>query len=68
VRVEIDQALLLEPAQCLAERGGADADRLGERDLGQHRARLEFAGEDELAEPGVGEFALGREAGSARGV
>src|SRR3712207_8360601 len=48
-------------------RSRADADGLGERALGQHRAGLELAGEDELAEMGVGQVALRREGGGPGG-
>ena len=46
VRVEFDQALLLEPAQGLAQGSGADADRPGERGLraGRRRARARRTG------------------------
>ena len=67
VGVELDQALLLEPAQRLAQGSGADADRPGERGLREDGARGELAGQDERADPGVGEVALGREAGSPGG-
>src|SRR5680860_1576475 len=60
MRVELHQPLTHEAPQRFAQRGGADADRLGEHALLQDRAGCERSGEDPLAQTGVGEVALGR--------
>ncbi len=62
VRAELDQTLLGQPPQGLAQRGGADADAPGQRGLVEHRAGLQLAAEDHLPHPRVGQLALGGDA------
>jgi hypothetical protein len=53
VGLDLDQALLLQHPQHLAQRGAAHSQLLGQGDLGQLGARLEGAVQDALAQIGV---------------
>jgi hypothetical protein len=61
VRIELDESLLLQAAECLAEGGRAHADRLREGRLREDGARPEITGQDERPHADVGQVALPRE-------
>ena len=58
-RVDLDEALELQPLQRLADRRPATAELLAELVLGDHRARPQLAGDDHLLERAIGGLGQG---------